>query len=550
MSALVKQLRAILASAVAAVVLCAACAQAADPWGEVRARPQDMLGMLSCSAVSCHGGGGPRYWSGGAAGGEYVSWLGGSGTFGEGRRHYDPRARLEKADGDPHALAGQRIYELRFQEVLRRASLKADGSLNAGMYQRCAGCHDPGHEMRNAECGVRSAERKGNSGVEEIPAPPQTTQYEVLDTEYSSFRGIGCETCHGGAKPWMAVHYQRDMSRERLLELGMVDTKNLFVRARLCAGCHVGSPENDMNHDMIAAGHPPLRFEMASYEALIGRKHWDDRPRRAAEPDYEVQLWAAGRIAAAEAALAVLMGRAKRAGDQRSEVGGQRSDQGPWPEFAEGNCFACHQPLRAEIGRLTGPASSVGKTGMAVWQSWNAALVPELVVRRKAAEGELPLEAFGSAMGRLRGVMEASFEPRPDEVVSLAVAARSSLRAAVRIDEEGRVWGAGGAPVGAEAALKSLVVANAAGNWDEACHEVAALAAILRAMEDRGVSEIVSMKERLKRVARALRFGEADREWPVVFEAGPSKMTDVRSELDTIRSELMREVLDTIGGQP
>ena len=65
-------------------------------------------------------------------------------------------------------------------------------------------------------------------------------------------------------------HYQRDVSRERLAQLGMIDTKNLLVRAPTCASCHVGSADQDMNHDMIAAGHPPLRFEQASYEALLG----------------------------------------------------------------------------------------------------------------------------------------------------------------------------------------------------------------------------------------------------------------------------------------
>ena len=82
---------------------------------------------------------------------------------------------------------------------------------------------------------------------------------------------IGCETCHGGARRWLSEHYQHDVGRDELASLGMIDTKNLLVRARVCAACHVGSAENDMNHDMIAAGHPPLHFELASYEALIKR---------------------------------------------------------------------------------------------------------------------------------------------------------------------------------------------------------------------------------------------------------------------------------------
>ena len=55
-------------------------------------------------------------------------------------------------------------------------------------------------------------------------------------------RGIGCESCHGGARDWIAVHYERDVSREHLVQLGMVDTKNLFVSSAVnVAACHVGS---------------------------------------------------------------------------------------------------------------------------------------------------------------------------------------------------------------------------------------------------------------------------------------------------------------------
>ena len=99
----------------------------------------------------------------------------------------------------------------------------------------------------------------------------------------------------------------------------MVDTKNVLVRAALCASCHVGSAENDVTHDMLAAGHPPLRFEMASHQALIERKHWDDAAATA-QPEYEVQLWAAGRIASAEAALDLLEGRAKRAATDETRM--------------------------------------------------------------------------------------------------------------------------------------------------------------------------------------------------------------------------------------
>src|SRR5262245_19605723 len=240
MSQAAQNRRAIFAKAIAMAVVTfyvVAAARAADLWADVHVRPQDMVGTLSCSAVSCHGGGGPRYLSGAAAGGEYVNWLGHSGTYSDGRRHYDPRARLESSTGDPHALAGQRISSTRFQDVLRRASQRVDGSVDTSMYQRCARCHDPGNQVRSAEFGLRSKQAGGGGVLEEIPRPNDSTGGPPVHFERAAERGIGCETCHGGAKQWIAVHYERDITRERLLDLGMVDTKNLFLRARLCASC-------------------------------------------------------------------------------------------------------------------------------------------------------------------------------------------------------------------------------------------------------------------------------------------------------------------------
>jgi hypothetical protein len=107
-------------------------------------------------------------------------------------------------------------------------------------------------------------------------------------------------------------------------------------RAAVCVGCHVGAPadENrkypvrDMNHDMIAAGHPRLNFDYAEYLRRLP-KHWHDptAPNPAGE-------WLIGRVVHAEAACRLLADRAKRAMENDS--------RSPWPEFAEFDCAACH----------------------------------------------------------------------------------------------------------------------------------------------------------------------------------------------------------------
>ena len=184
-------------------------------------------------------------------------------------------------------------------------------------------------------------------------------------------RGIGCESCHGPAERWLAKHYELGTSRGDLAALGMVDTKDLFVRGRACAACHVGDADHDLNHDMLAAGHPPLRFELSAYHDLIRRKHWPER-ERIEIPEFKVQLWAAGQAAALECTLALLESRATRA---------EKLDKlTPWPELAEYDCFACHQRLRTGGSPLfsagskpaPGVASSPGNRG--IWLSLRTCL--------------------------------------------------------------------------------------------------------------------------------------------------------------------------------
>jgi hypothetical protein len=203
------------------------------------------------------------------------------------------------------------------------------------------------------------------------------------------------------------VAFERDVTRERLVELGMIDTKNLVVRAEQCAGCHVGNADQDMNHDMIAAGHPPLRFELSAYHDLIRHKHWP-AAERVRTPDFKARLWAAGQVAAARSALALLESRARRAaaGDQAT----------PWPEFAEYDCFACHQRLRPATG-FSSVALKSGKLGVPGWQPWNLALAERLVEKGETS----------SSIGAVCAQLSDSLLTDPGKVQELAAAARRSI---------------------------------------------------------------------------------------------------------------------------
>jgi hypothetical protein len=466
-----------------------------------------MLGTLSCTSASCHGSTQPRSSGSGVSQQEFVHWLGTRSEYSEGRRDYDSRARIVKSNADPHALAAQRMREPRFQEVLRRASLQADGSLDATMYGRCARCHDP----------------VGTSPEAELLTLTPVLSHGEREQVQAIGRGIGCESCHGGAKHWIAAHYERDISRERLAALGMVDTKNLLVRARQCAACHVGSAENDMNHDMIAAGHPPLRFELASFESLIPHKHWNDASQRLAQPDYEVQLWAAGRIAAAEAALAVLEGRAKRAAE------GHR--QATWPELAEANCFACHQSLEPNSARLPLAAFSFGKKGLP-WQTWNVALLSSVAPRQHEQTLPSPDQAVSTRLTQLRQAMESTLTPSAADVARLAAQTRIALREKYTRLE----------PIDAATILAGIGTLSADVNWDELCQQTAVLVAVKRSLVDQGALTGANQDDcdgRLRRIAAALRFASNVREWPAVFSRNPPlSLAEVTRELAALREQL------------
>jgi Cytochrome c554 and c-prime len=153
--------------------------------------------------------------------------------------------------------------------------------------------------------------------------------------------GVSCESCHGPASAWLGPHTTRDWPHEKSVALGMRDTRNVIQRSNLCLECHLGTKEKFVDHEMIAAGHPDLYFELDSFSAVMPR-HWKV-PRESApgKPVEDaswagVRDWAAGQAAQLSASMERL---AWRANNQR----GDKKDV--WPEYAELSCFACHHSL-------------------------------------------------------------------------------------------------------------------------------------------------------------------------------------------------------------
>ena len=172
-------------------------------------------------------------------------------------------------------------------------------------------------------------------------------------TAWMNADGVGCESCHGPSARWIGPHTTEgwtEWSPQAKADLGFKETKSLVHRAKICADCHVGRRsrdglvDRDVNHDLIAAGHPRLNFEFSAYLANMP-PHWSEKepnPTPAARnpalvaADFPARAWVIGRLVTAKAAMELLEARAAAA----------ESRMAPWPEFTEYGCFSCHHDLR------------------------------------------------------------------------------------------------------------------------------------------------------------------------------------------------------------
>jgi hypothetical protein len=364
------------------VVLAAVCAQgdlshAWEPPPETLAPGSSSresfrwLGSPSCSAQACHGDLKPDQAVAGIWGNEHTIWI----------------------EGDRHSRAYEALFDPRSKQIAAKLDLGA-----AHEAQVCLECHAP----RNALARVDHLAAAGPL---------------VLGD------GVGCEACHGAAEKWLEPHSRRRLSPGERAAMGMRDTEDILERAGLCAGCHVGSPAagglsaRDVNHELIAAGHPPLRYEYGTFLAKMP-KHWTEKrrdPTDAGRIDsgFEARVWAVGQIVAAAAALDLLADRAGvEATAAESDIApaaelGIALDQ-PWPEFAEYDCFACHHDLHDKSWRREGYAKRLPDQetlGVPRWGTWYYPLLSSLLLAEpRTADGDVaePLAPFTELRGLMR----------------------------------------------------------------------------------------------------------------------------------------------------
>ena len=314
--------------------------------------PRAVLGAGSCTSSGCHAAAveGHAAWQS-----SYTVWA-----------TRDPHARAERVLHEPLAA---RIV------ALLAARDPAHAPVPAHQHTACIGCHATGRGPLAHD-------------------------------------GVSCESCHGPAGDWLVAHTLPGW-RAAGNTLGMVDLADPFTCAQQCAGCHVGGPPTadglprEVSHDLIAAGHPRLAFELRAFKRAEP-PHWRDRfaAGEAAEATADaprldpLDEWALGRLGAVRVFLDQVARQAAASTRPGSGV-----DAGVWPEFTAFDCYGCHRPPIAAGDRdgAAGQPPRQPSTGRPRLEPLHWTLLDIALPADAAAQ----LEAF-------RGTVERRWWERPD----------------------------------------------------------------------------------------------------------------------------------------
>jgi hypothetical protein len=416
------------------VVLVAGVASGAEP------QPRAPLGVSSCASAGCHA----------AAEAGHAPWQSSFTVW---------------ATRDPHSQAHRALEGPLAERIVAAIANRAGGGPqpSATGHPACVACHapSPGAALRE---------------------------------------GVGCESCHGAAGDWVVAHTLPGW-KTRGNAAGMVDLADPEACARTCTPCHVGGPLRadgatmEVSHDLIAAGHPRLAFELRSFKAGAP-PHWRDRVALAAAgtvPAADVDPvgeWATGRIVALEAYLGQV---ARQSATVSGASGGLLADT--WPELSAFDCYGCHRQAVAAADRGQPVATSRGGVRLEplVWSLIDVA-APDA----------------GAELTALRSDIERGWWLPPDADRLRGAAAR--LAATVRT---GRT---GDAALVRQAVERAVATTDPA-NWDETVALVTMLEALLDDQRVKGMPG-----ERTAAAAAAI----ADLRRLLTFEAQGSGATRVR----------------------
>ena len=251
---------------------------------------------------------------------------------------------------DPHSRAFETLKSPLSQRIARNL-----GIADASQSDQCLDCH-----------------------TDNVEPAKRVEEFHLGD-------GVGCESCHGGAEHWISEHYRDGVTYADNVALGMRDLVDPFNRAKVCADCHIGSDDRIASHRIMAAGHPRLRFELATYQAIMPAHHVEDEAyQQRKSPPGPVSLWAAGVQVSALRYLELLVGKHMNTG-------------GPFPEFALFDCYSCHKSIPSGEGAGY-PSTTARGLGLPALVTANLSLFEVLL----ATSGSQHFDRYSLALKKLQ----------------------------------------------------------------------------------------------------------------------------------------------------
>jgi hypothetical protein len=210
--------------------------------------------------------------------------------------------------------------------------------------------------------------------------------------------GVGCESCHGPAARWLNSHYTVRGDHGANLARGMTRLEDPAVRANTCLDCHFGNRDQRqfVTHEMMAAGHPRISFELDLFTTLQAHHNEDvDYDRRKTRVS-NVHVWAIGQAEALKRSLDLYLS--------------ERGRQGIFPEFYFLDCHSCHRPISDDpnplVRRDVFNLSRRIPRGVPPYNDENMimlAAAARVIAPQRAARFEAASAAFHAAMGSSGG---------------------------------------------------------------------------------------------------------------------------------------------------
>lgn len=239
--------------------------------------PGKYVGVASCANAGCHGSTQALNTTA-VLQNEYFTWL----------------------NNDRHAGA----YNVLFNE--RSARIAKNMRLRKRAYEEavCLDCH-----------------------TTNIPATLVTGAVDLED-------GVQCEVCHGPASGWRNEHTEEGWTHEQSIARGMIDLRSINARGTVCSGCHIGTAKKEVDHELIASGHPILAFELDNYTESMP-PHWSPS-KDTIRDTHGLRAWAVGQVVSFREYLDNLSRHAR--GNE-------------WPEFSDMSCYNCHHDLKDSTWR-------------------------------------------------------------------------------------------------------------------------------------------------------------------------------------------------------